>query len=256
MCCLNIEKSYKQSLPGKPLITVLTVVFNAEKHLEDSIKSVINQTYDNVEYIIIDGGSTDGTLNLLKKYDCQIDYWVSENDKGIYDAINKGILSARGDYIYVLGGDDALNDNTVLSKVALDITTTQSDALFYSITTERRVMSPKGFPHFLLKNTIPHQGAFISMTVHSKLIYNLKYKVLADYDLLFQLLQLNYKLHFSEFVVAKYSVDGVSGRGKLLNYLEEHTIRSNYTNIFISSILFFYSMARWLRKVIIYKLLV
>ncbi len=90
-----------------PLITVITVVYNGAKYLEDTIKSVINQTYPNVEYIIIDGGSTDGTIDIIKKYEDYIDYWVSEPDRGIYDAMNKGWSLANDDSrILFLGAGD------------------------------------------------------------------------------------------------------------------------------------------------------
>jgi len=89
-----------------PLITVITVVLNGEKYLEQTIQSVINQNYPNVEYIIIDGGSTDGTLDIIRKYEDFIDYWVSEPDKGIYDAMNKGVRCSVGRWIGFLGSDD------------------------------------------------------------------------------------------------------------------------------------------------------
>ena len=82
-----------------PLITVVTVVFNDVQHIEETILSVVNQTYPNIEYIIIDGGSTDGTVDIIKKYEERIAYWVSEPDQGIYDAMNKGIQKATGEWI-------------------------------------------------------------------------------------------------------------------------------------------------------------
>jgi hypothetical protein len=85
---LRIKGYFKKSLDNKPSISIITVVYNGEKYLEETIKSVITQTYDNVEYIIIDGGSTDGTLDIIKKYEDYIDYWVSEKDGGMYNAIN------------------------------------------------------------------------------------------------------------------------------------------------------------------------
>jgi len=92
----------------KPLITVVTVVFNGEKYLEQTIQSVINQNYDNIEYIIIDGGSTDSTLDIIRRYNDQIDYWISEPDEGIYPAMNKGVALAAGSHIVHINSDDLL----------------------------------------------------------------------------------------------------------------------------------------------------
>ena len=102
----------------KPLITIITVVLNGSKYLEDCILSVIGQTYDHVEYILIDGGSTDGSLDIIKKYEHTIDYWASEPDRGLYDAMNKGIALSGGDWICVLGADDYFSGNDVIAKMA------------------------------------------------------------------------------------------------------------------------------------------
>ena len=94
------------TLSSLPLISIITVVFNGEKYLEETIQSVINQTYPNVEYIIIDGGSTDGTLDIIKKYEDKIDYWVSEKDDGMYEAIHKGFMLSTGEIYSWLNADD------------------------------------------------------------------------------------------------------------------------------------------------------
>jgi glycosyltransferase involved in cell wall biosynthesis len=100
-----------------PSISIVTAVYNGVGSIEETIRSVIGQTYDNFEYIIVDGGSTDGTIGKLMRYDDQIDYWISEPDNGVYDAMNKGIELAQGDWIYFLGADDVLLDEDVLKRV-------------------------------------------------------------------------------------------------------------------------------------------
>jgi glycosyltransferase involved in cell wall biosynthesis len=106
----------KKRADEKPLVSIITAVYNGRATMEETIKSVISQDYPNFEYLVIDGGSTDGTVDILKKYDASIDYWVSEPDKGIYHALNKGIDLARGEWIYFLGADDRLFDDKVLQR--------------------------------------------------------------------------------------------------------------------------------------------
>src|SRR3989304_7517098 len=103
-------------------VSIITSVFNNKEFIEDCIKSVLKQTYNNVEYIIIDGGSTDGTIDVIKKYKDTISKWISESDRGIYDALNKGIKLASGDIIGFLHADDFYAHNRVLETVALHIT--------------------------------------------------------------------------------------------------------------------------------------
>ena len=99
------------------LISVVTVSYNAVSTIEQTILSVINQTYPNVEYIIIDGGSTDGTVDIIKKYADKIAYWVSEPDKGIYDAMNKGVVVATGEWINFMNAGDIFTDSDVIDKL-------------------------------------------------------------------------------------------------------------------------------------------
>ena len=103
----------KISLPNKPLITIITVVFNGDKYLQETIDSIKKQNYKNYEYIIIDGGSTDKTLQIIKNNSSMIDYWISEKDEGIYDAFNKGLNLAKGDYIGIINSDDTYEANTL-----------------------------------------------------------------------------------------------------------------------------------------------
>lgn len=127
---LRTKGVYKRSLPNRPLITVITVVFNGASTVEDAIQSVINQTYDNVEYIVVDGGSTDGTREVIKKYEHAIDYWVSEKDCGIYDAMNKGLSLCSGEYVGMLNSDDLFSGKVVLQHMADRFRMTKVDAIF------------------------------------------------------------------------------------------------------------------------------
>ena len=100
---------------NNPLITIITVVLNGEKHLDNTIQSIINQKYTNLEYIIIDGASTDRTTKIIKKYGSKINYWVSEKDNGVYDAMNKGIKKATGEWInFMNAGDEFFNYNVLM----------------------------------------------------------------------------------------------------------------------------------------------
>ena len=89
-----------------PVISIITITYNGEKHIEQTIQSVLGQTYPNIQYIIIDGGSTDQTLSIIKKYEQKLYYWVSEKDKGISDAFNKGIAKATGEIVGIINADD------------------------------------------------------------------------------------------------------------------------------------------------------
>jgi glycosyltransferase involved in cell wall biosynthesis len=103
----------KKPSPGKPLVSIVTVVLNDRTGLQKTIESVLNQTYDNIEYLVIDGGSTDGTTELLKTYDDRIDYWISEPDQGISDGFNKGISLATGEIVGIINAADWYEDDAV-----------------------------------------------------------------------------------------------------------------------------------------------
>ena len=123
----------KKSEPDKPLISVITVVFNGEKYLEQTIQSVINQTYDNIEYIVIDGGSTDGTLDIIRKYENEIAYWASEKDEGIGDALNKGIELSSGEIIGMIHSDDYYASKDVVCSVVDEFNKYQNIKAIYGI---------------------------------------------------------------------------------------------------------------------------
>ncbi len=209
-----------------PLVTIITVVYNGEKYLEETIKSVIKQTYPNVEYIIIDGGSTDRTLDIIKKYENYIDYWVSENDKGIYDAMNKGLITSLGSYIGILNSDDYYID-TAIEKSILEILKTESD---YSIANAK--FSNKGIikPIIPLKKKIyqempyPHVTAFISKNVYKKVgLFNTKFKIAGDHDMAIRIILNDFKYCYLNEIIAVLKEGGIS-----------NGIKSNYEFLKIS----------------------
>jgi len=117
-------------LKTRPKISIITVVWNNAATIKDAIESVLSQTYDNIEYIVIDGASTDGTVEIIKSYGDKIAAFVSEPDRGLYDAMNKGIALATGDIVGILNSDDFYINSHVLEDVALAFEQSQCDALF------------------------------------------------------------------------------------------------------------------------------
>lgn len=161
-----------------PLVTIITVTFNTEKQLESTIQSVITQSYENIEYIIIDGGSTDGTVDIIKKHQHRIKYWVSETDRGIYDAMNKGWAAAKDDsYILFLGAGDRVEQLPDLSKYD------DCMGVFGNVMLGRdRLYRSTADFRIRLGNTLHHQALLIHKSVHINPPFNLAYKAYADYE--------------------------------------------------------------------------
>jgi len=175
-------KLKKKPQPGKPLVSIITVVRNDEEHLERAIQSVINQSYDNTEYIIIDGASSDGTVDIIRKHEDYIDYWMSEPDSGVYDAMNKGVSIARGDWIYFLGCDDVLLNNlTYITANFKDCFTIYYGDVY--LPKLHKIYDGKFSAYKLMVRNICHQSIFYPKKVFEKYSYDPKYKIWADYVL-------------------------------------------------------------------------
>lgn len=177
-------------LEDNPLLSVITVCLNSEKHLERAIKSVLCQSYSNIEYIIIDGGSTDGTLNVIKKYENSIAQWVSATDEGIFDAMNKGVNRASGSIIYFLNSDDYLENNHVAEKV-VELFKKRKNADFvygnmkvYDVSLNKTWL--KKYPSFITKiylsnDTIGHPVTFFKADCFKRVgYYDLSFKIASD----------------------------------------------------------------------------
>jgi glycosyltransferase involved in cell wall biosynthesis len=167
-----------------PLISIITVVYNCVNTLEKTILSVVHQDFYNFEYIIIDGGSTDGTLEIIKKYQDNIKLWISESDKGIYDAMNKGVKIAKGDYLYFLGGDDLLFSNSVLYNISIKLT--DKNKIYYGnvLFKTRNVIYDNKFSSLkIVTRNISHQSIFYPREIFDKYSFDIKYRIFADYAL-------------------------------------------------------------------------
>lgn len=202
----------KQS--NKPLISIITVVFNGEKFLEETIQSVINQTYDNVEYIIIDGGSSDGTVDIIKKYEDKIDYWVSEKDKGIYDAMNKGIDAASGEWINFMNGGDGFHADDVLNKIFSQNELKNIDVVYGNhnvIYPHKTRIAKAGKIEDIWKGSqFCHQSAFVSADAHKANKFNLSNRIGADFEFFYTLHKKKMSFKHIDIIVANYSAGGVS----------------------------------------------
>jgi len=206
---------FTEDIKELPLITVITVVLNGEKYLEQTIQSVINQTYPNVEYIIIDGGSTDGTLDIIRKYEDFIDYWVSEPDKGIYDAMNKGIKVAIGNYISILNSDDYY-DKQAIKKSIESIFKNKCDYSFGNIKIiETQSITKPIFP--LVANKIyqempyPHVTALIPRKIYKDDgLFDTNFKIAGDHDMAQRIHLRNYKACYVDEVLSYVHAGGIS----------------------------------------------
>jgi glycosyltransferase involved in cell wall biosynthesis len=206
----------KFSRADKPLISVITVVYNAIKNgkkLDDAIESVLHQTYDNVEYIIIDGASTDGTIDIIKKYEDTIDYWISEPDGGMHDAFNKGIDLATGDVIVLLNSDDFFDDQTcqIVSQKMLE---SEADIYFgmARVIDENKVTQYIcGYTDKTLnKYMIPHSACFIKTAVYTIFKYDTHLRTCGDHDILLRLKKNNCTFLFIESILVNFTLGGVS----------------------------------------------
>jgi len=215
---LRTKGLIKQTKEGLPLITVVTVVRNGEKTIKETMMSVTGQTYGNIEYIIVDGGSLDGTIETIRRHEKWIDYWVSETDSGIYDAMNKAMNLATGDWIYFLGSDDVLYSENIIFDVVKCLN--DVECIYYGdvcFKYKRYIYAGKFSKLKLLHKNIPHQAIFYPKSVYKKNSYLTKYKVLADYYYNISLFG-NTTFEYMNCIVALYDDRGYSSQHKDIQF--------------------------------------
>ncbi len=228
-------------------ISVITVVYNGVSTIETTILSVINQNYLNFEYIIIDGKSNDGTIDIIKKYEDKLSYWESESDDGIYDAMNKGINKSTGQWIYFLGSDDVLLNNNVLKDISRKLV--NYNTIYYGnsiFSNSGRIYDGKFNVFKITVRNICHQSIFYPHTVFQVLKFNNNYPIYADYDLNLRLF--NHKYFTFDFVplnICLFNENGASGKK-----IKDYNFDMDFLDIVRKNFPFYVFLYRYLRIII------
>ncbi len=212
-----------------PKLSVIIPVLNQDYCLEDAIKSTINQDFKDYELIVIDGKSQDNTLKIIKKYDKNISYWESSKDKNLYDAMNKGIDKASGEWIYFLGADDKIDKNIfqkIFSKKYENIYLIYGNIKYDN----NEMFIGKFSKRLFIRNNIHHQGAIYHRRCFYNNYFDIKYSILADYDFNLTLFQNKIKTEYFDSIFAICGSNGISKKITWKLYKQEFNIKKNRLN--------------------------
>lgn len=230
-----------------PTFSIITVCFNARDVIEDTLQSVITQTYHHREYIIIDGGSTDGTLDIIRRYQDRISVLVSEPDRGLYDAMNKGLALASGDYVCFLNAGDSFHEDDTLQQMVHTLRGKDLPGVMYGETRlvdseghfrrMRRLQTPeqltwRSFRHGMV---VCHQAFFARRDLAEP--YDLTYKYSADFDWCIRIMRKTDCLHNTHLTLIDYLDEGMTTRHRKASLVERFRIMCHYYGI-LSTLLF------------------
>lgn len=201
----------------QPLVSILTVVYNGKAHIEQSIKSVLAQSYPNIEYIIIDGASTDGTIDIIKKYEANISIFISEKDSGIYNAMNKGLKLAKGEIIAILNADDYYYPETI-QQVVDKFEQSPADVVYGNMTKLREFSGQQYLKEVqpnieFMEQTMPifHPATFIKKQVYDEVgVFNETYRLSADYDLIYRIYKADKQFEYINKALTVFRIGGAS----------------------------------------------
>lgn len=206
-----------------PKLSIITINLNAGEALEKTIKTIISQSFADYELIIIDGGSTDGSTGIIEKYESKISYTCSEPDSGIYNAMNKGILKAKGDYCFFLNSGDYLSDTDVLDKI---FKADPSEEILFGnlyVTMGGKIIGKIYGKQTLTfsdvySNVVKHQAAFIRRSLFEKFgLYNENRKIIADWEFFLKTLGLgNVSYRYIDVFISYFDNDGISNRSEFV----------------------------------------
>lgn len=232
---LSMYQSFSTQEDHKLLISIITVVYNSEEFLEKTIQSILSQTYSNIEYIIIDGGSTDGTIDIIKKYEDKISSWVSEQDQGLYDAMNKGAKVANGDFINFINAGDILLTEHVLEDTIEhmnsldDMYYTRASIVSDTVSWVYPPYDVKDYNKWLKLNLPNHQTIFFPRKFYTTFFYDLRLRIGADDDYKLFALE-NCNVQFIDILLVEFVRDGLSSNHKsfslFIQRLKESYIRN------------------------------
>ena len=217
-----------------PKVSIITVVYNGIAHLEQTIKSVLGQSYKNIEYIIIDGGSTDGTLGLIEAYDDQVSYWVSGPDSGIYDAMNKGIAKATGEIVGLINADDWYEPDAI-KKVVEAFLQTKADVVHGNMLIVKE--DGKRFVKFAASDIfrlskgmlLNHPTVFAQRALYEAYGgFDTSYRIVADWELMMRWKSMGAKFAALDETLAGFRMGGVSSTHLKRSFEEKHDVRRRY----------------------------
>ncbi len=261
---LRKKNFFKSNFQESPLISIITVVLNNEKYFQECLDSLHSQNYQNYEHIVVDGGSTDDTIKIIRKNEDKIDYWISEKDKGIYDGFNKGMSLAKGEYVGFLNSDDIFYSNKTLNYVVDEFKKNKElDFIFGPVKKHWSLLH--GYKpwkiYFSWGFYTSHSTGFFIKSNSAKIVgeYNLKYKFSSDYDYFYRMIvhkKLKGKGVEKEKIFGVFRRGGFSSRVRFIDHFkEEISIRkdNNQSKLLIFFIIMYKSM-RHIKKIIKEKL--
>lgn len=248
----------------KNKVTVVTISYNADDSIERTILSVLSQTYPNVEYLIIDGGSEDKTMEIVGKYETDIDVIISEKDSGIYDAMNKGIDAATGDWCIFMNAGDIFADEIVISDIFKDAISPSVDVIFGDVINVYSWGKVKSYGRYFSgkepRLPFSHQSTFVRTKILKNYRFNTSFKSAADHDLLFRIYTDGHKFLHKKRFIAEYGVYGISSTSMrsfnevaIINdtpkiiYILEY-LKTNFRNILLTSL-----PSKWVSRFQYYK---
>ncbi len=207
-----------------PLVSVVTVCYNSIATIERTILSVLEQDYPCTEYIIIDGGSTDGTIEIIKKYEERLAAWTSEPDSGIYDAMNKGIKQCTGEWIHLLNSDDRYVNRNVLSRVVPQLDLTRTNYFSMLMEEKGRFLYTYRFPfsywRMFVSAKLPHPALIVSKDQYARVgVYDTSFRIAADHEFILRLIR-RYPPKFVDAPLVVMEQGGLSARDTRFTYWE------------------------------------